>query len=205
VIREPATVALTLHAGRAVTVVLTGTRRDPKMILRHEIDLADPWVRESRHPYHQALGARTTDGERAQARGCRAARASAGREVRQLVRDMKAHGLDPRGAAVVVANLVDPALIAGAHARAHAEEETLYRDVVVHTLATSGITVTIRREATLRSEVAKHLGHDDIDRMLKTLARAVGTPWRAAEKHASLAAWLALPSRAGGLNVRGAR
>jgi hypothetical protein len=107
---------------------------------------------------------------------------------------MKSHRLEPHRAAIVVSTLVDPARIAGAHARAHAQEEALYRDVVARTLATSGVDVTIRLDATLRAEVAEHLGLAAIDRMLKTLAREVGTPWRAAEKHASLAAWLGLPS-----------
>jgi hypothetical protein len=193
VIREPAAVAFTLHAGRAVTVVLTGTRRDPQMILRHEIDLADPWVKESRHPYHQALGARSPDGERALRRGCRAARASAGREMRNLVRGMKSHGFDPRGAAIVVSSVADPARVASAHARAHAEEAKLYRDVVEQTLVTSGLDVKIHLDATLRPAVAKQLDRVAVDVMLKSFARAVGTPWRAAEKHASLAAWLVLP------------
>ena len=106
---------------------------------------------------------------------------------------MKAHGYDPSGAAIVVSSLVDPTSIAGAHARAHAEEETLYRDVMVDTLATIGLDVKVHLDATLRAAVAKQLDPADIDAMLKRLAREVGTPWRAPEKHASLAAWLAFP------------
>ena len=108
-IRDPAAVALTLHAGRAVTVILRGTRRTPEMVLRHEIDLADAWVRESRHPYHQTLGTRGADGERARRRGCQAARASAQRAVRNLVSDMRSHGFEPHGAAIVVSSLAEPA------------------------------------------------------------------------------------------------
>jgi hypothetical protein len=113
--------------------------------------------------------------------------------VRKLVRDMKAHGFAPAGAAIVVSNLVEPTRVAGAHPRAHAQEEALYRDVVVQSLATTGLDVTVHLDAALRPEVAEQLGDAKIDTMLKGLARTVGTPWRAAEKHASLAAWLALP------------
>ena len=194
-IRDPAAVALALHAGRAVTVILRGTRRAPEMVLRHEIDLADPWVTESRHPYHQALGTRSADGERARRRGCQAARNAAQRAVRNLVNDMKSHGLEPHGAAIVVSSLVDPARMnTGPHARAHAEEERLYRQVIEDTLATRGLRVTIFLDAKLRDEAVKRLPEQtSIDAMLKTLSRTVGTPWRAVEKHASLAAWLVLP------------
>jgi hypothetical protein len=106
---------------------------------------------------------------------------------------MKAHGYDPSRAAIVVSSIGEPTSITGAHARAHAEEETLYRDVMVDTLATIGLDVKVHLDATLRAAVAKQLDPADIDAMLKRLAREVGTPWRAPEKHASLAAWLALP------------
>ncbi len=195
VVRDPAAVALALHAGRAVTVILRGTRRTPEMVLRHEIDLADPWITESRHPYHQALGPRSPEGERARRRGCQAARNSAQRAVRNLVSDMKSHGFEPHAGAIVVPSIADPVHInAGAHAKAHAEEAKLYRQVVEDTLTTRGISVTIFLDAKLRGDAVKRLPKQaSIDAMLKTFSRAVGTPWRAPEKHASLAAWLVLP------------
>lgn len=192
--REPAALALTLHAGRALTVILKGTRRAPEMVLRHDFDLADPWVVESRHPYHQALGSRRPDGEAALRRGCQAARKSAARAVRTLLGDMKSHGYEPYRAAIVVSNLVDPKEITGAHAHAHAEEEALYRRVVEDTLRTCDVRVTTLLATTLRAEATEKMPDGkSIDAMLKTFSHVVGTPWAAAEKHASLAAWLVLP------------
>jgi hypothetical protein len=165
------------------------------MVLRHDLDLADPWIVESRHPYHQALGTRSPEGERAVRRGCQAARSSAQRAVRNLMSDMKSHGFEPRAAAIVVPSIADPAHInAGAHAKAHAEEAKLYRQLVEDTLRTCGVRVTVFLDASLRGEAVKRLPKQtSVDAMLKSFSRVVGTPWRAFEKHASLAAWLVLP------------
>ena len=183
-----------MRPGRAVVVILKGTRRAPGIVLRHEIDLADPWVRESMHPYHQELGDSGAHGIRARRRGCTAAGKSAKHAVRSLLRDMRSHGLVPRGAAIVVASLADPAQIPGAHARAHAQEGKLYRDAVGDALATYGLRVATWPGKSIRSVAVARLGlsEQDVDGMLKVFSRGVGTPWRAPEKQAALAAWLAL-------------
>ena len=189
-----AALGLNVRAGRAVAVILEGTRRAPEMVLRHEIDLADPWVRESMHPYHQELGVRGSDGVRARRRGCAAAGKSARRAVRAFVRDMRSHGLDAPRAAIVVASLSDPLRLAGAHARAHAEEAKLYREAVESALGGCGLRVAIFLGNRMRSLAAAQLGlsAQQVHAMLKRFAHQVGTPWRAQEKEAALAAWLTL-------------
>lgn len=195
----PASLALRVSAGRAVAVILRGTRRAPEIVLRHEIDLADPWVRESMHPYHQELGDRGPEGVRARRRGCAAAAKAAHKAVRSFVRDMRSHGLDPSAAAIVVASVVDPVRVAGAHARAHAEERRLYRDAVESALDSCGLRVAIFFDKDVLSAIAAQLrlSGAEIDAMLKGFARQVGTPWRAPEKQAALSAWLALPRAEG--------
>jgi hypothetical protein len=186
-----------VRAGRAVVVILRGTRRAPEIVLRYELDLADPWVRESMHPYHQELGNRGADGVRARRRGCVAAGKAAPRAVRMLVRTMRSHGLAPRGAAVVVASLADPARVPGAHARAHAREVELYREAVVGALGSCGLSVATLLATNVRSTAAAQLrlGGPQVEAMLKAFSHRVGTPWRAPEKQAALAAWIALPGR----------
>jgi hypothetical protein len=112
---------------------------------------------------------------------------------------MRSHGLDPGGAAIVVRSLGDPAEIAGAHAWAHAEERELYREAVESALRVGGLRVTTFVEKSVRSAAVAQLrlSGQHIDAMLKTFVRQVGTPWRAPEKQAALAAWLVLPSSAG--------
>ena len=187
---------LDLHAGHAVVVILKGTRAAPQMVLRHEIELADPWVRESRHPYHEELGDPSPEARSARRRGCAAARRAARSAVRRLVREMRSHDLDPRGAAIVVASVTDPERIPHAHPRAHAEESKLYREVVDAALRSCGLRVATFLAGDVRRAAVKGLGRSarDVDAMLKVFVSTIGTPWRAPEKQAALAAWLALPA-----------
>lgn len=191
----PVGVALKLHGGRALTVILRGTRHAPDMVLRHSVDLADPWVAESRHPYHQALGARHPDGEAAMRRGSEAARASAGRAIRNLLADVASHGFAAHRVALVVSSRADPQQVSGAHARAHANEEALYRQVVEDALTSCRVPVTTFVADTLRAEATNRLPDTAlIDATIKRLSQVVGTPWASGEKQASLAAWLVLPA-----------
>jgi hypothetical protein len=184
----PATVAFHLHAGRTVTVILTGRRSTPEMAMRHEIDLADPWVRSSRHPYHH-LGSPADEKE--WNRGCAAARKSAHRAIATFLREMRAHKYEPVGAAVVVANRTQPQT---PHAVAHEEEENLYRAAIEAAVRDAGVEVTTFVDTQVRTHGTKRLGRSvPIDATLKRLSHAVGTPWRAQEKQAALAAWILLP------------
>lgn len=185
-----------MRTGRAVVVVLRGTRRTPQIVVRLEVQLSDRWVPESLHPYHQELGDSGASARRARRRGCRAAENATRRAVRTLLREMRSHGLEPRAAGVVVARLVDPARVAAAHPRAHAEEDELYRTAVETALKTARLRVVELLEKDVRAEVATRLRQTKpaIDATLKAFSWVVGTPWRAPEKHATLAAWLALAS-----------
>src|SRR5262245_6226594 len=146
------------------------------------------------HPYQQELGDRGSEGKRARQRGCAAARTASSRALRRLVSEMRRHGLEPSKATVVASGLAHPARPGGAHARAHAEERQLYGDAVEAALRACGLHVATIRENALSAVAAKRLGRgrQDIDAALKALSHKVGTPWRAPEKHAALAAWLAL-------------
>jgi hypothetical protein len=175
-------------------VVLAGTFRMPEIVLRHEIDLADPWVRESMHPYHQELRYSGATGEQARLRGCRAARTASGRAIRALVNEMRRHGFESSAATVVASGPTHPARSGGAHARAHAEERRLYREAVEAALRTCGLDAVTVVENAVRAVAIKRLGRtrQDLDAALKAFSHEVGTPWRAPEKYAALAAWLAL-------------
>lgn len=191
---EAAAVGLSVRTGRAVVVVLRGTRRLPLIVVRYDIQLADPWVPESLHPYHHELGDSGPAGGRARRRGCQAAQKASRRAVRALVGEMRSHGLEPCGAGVVVSSLVDPVRVSGAHPRAHAEEGKLYREAVEAALRICGLRFTTLLEKNLRAVASERLGRTarQIDATLKAFSRKVGTPWRAPEKQAALAAWLVL-------------
>src|SRR5262245_61798449 len=109
---EVAAVGLRVRTGRAAVVVLRGTREVPQIVLRHEIDLREPWVPESLRPQHHGLGGGGPAGAQARQRGCGAAQQASQRAVRTLVDEMRSHGLETCGAGVVVSSLVDPCRVA---------------------------------------------------------------------------------------------
>src|SRR4029453_18454248 len=141
----------------AIVVILAGTIQTPEIVLRHEVDLADPWVRESMPPYHQELGDRRSEGKPARQRGCAAARTASSRALRRLVSEMRRHGLEPSRATVVASSLADPAraggppaapsspadprAAGGRRARAHAEGPRLYREAAEAALRGCGLHV----------------------------------------------------------------
>jgi hypothetical protein len=186
-------VGLVVRPGRATVVILQGTRRLPAMVLRHEIDLGDVWVPESLHPYHRELGDPGPAGTRARQRGCAAARRASSRAIRRLVGDMRSHGFAPHGMAIVRSGSTKTTDALGAHARAHAEERRLYGDAVEAALGACGLRATSFVAEDLRALATKRVA--DVDATLRAFSHVVGTPWRAQEKHAALAAWLVLPVR----------
>jgi len=107
---------------------------------------------------------------------------------------MRRHGLEPARATVIASSRPHPARALGAHARAHAEERQLYRDAVEAALRACGLHVVTIEENAVGAAAFKRLRRErhDLDAALKAFSYKVGTPWRAPEKHAALAAWLAL-------------
>jgi hypothetical protein len=192
--RAKAALGLKVRPGRAVVVILRGTCRAPEIVLRHEIDLADPWIRESLHPYHQELGDRGDAGLQARQRGCEAACNAARRAIHTLLDDMISHGLEPCRVALVTSRITDPKRTGGAHARAHAQEDKLYTKAVKSALAGRRLRVQTFFDGDLRATALCRLERtaQQVDATLKALSHRVGTPWRALEKQAALAAWLML-------------
>ena len=181
--------------GRATVAVLRGTRAAPEMLARFELQLSDRWRTESAHPYHLELGRPGPEGEAARRRGCQAAEAGVRRALRLLLDELRELELAPHGAGIVATRPVDPARVRGAHPRAHAAERKLYLDAVVAALGEAGVPVMVSPEKRVRAEAAVRLGRrpSQLDAMLKQFVRRVGTPWRAPEKLAALAAWMCLP------------
>ena len=192
---EPAALGLSVFAGRAVAVILRGTRIEPAIVLRQWLELGDPWVPESFHPYHRELGDTGPEGRAARERGCAAASRSVERAIASLLAEMRSHHFPPCGATLVVESLADPARMRGAHPGAHQAERELYREAVAAALAKGAVPATVVLAKKLRALASERLARPprDLQAALRVFSHGVGTPWRAPEKNASLAAWLALP------------
>jgi hypothetical protein len=193
---EAVAVGLMVRTGRAVVVVLRGTRGRPQIAVRQEIQLADPRVPGSMHPYHLELDEPGPAGVEARGRACAAALEASERAIGALVNELQARGHEPTGAAIVASSLTPPERIAGAHARAHAEEGALFRRAVEDALATYKVPTETVPAKMLEDVATKRLGQDAhrVAATLKAFSREVGPPWRAYEKQAALAAWCLLPA-----------
>jgi hypothetical protein len=108
------------------------------------------------------------------------------RSVARLLADYRAAGYRVRGAGIVVGSVIDPARIANDHIRAHAEEGRLFRSVVEQGLrkARVPVRVLVEKELWVRRALLKQ--------RVTALGERVEGPWRAEEKAAAFAAWMAL-------------
>ena len=192
---KPRAVALGLRvkSGWAAAVLLTGSARSPQLCDVQRIDLCDPRLPETRQPYHAAMGKLETDARKINRR-VRVVRSIAQRSIATLIDGYRQNGYSIRRAALVVGSRIDPASIANPHIRAHAFEGRLFRSVLEKSLQTHRIRtdVLIERDAYHEAIVILKQSNEHVRRMIQILGRDTEAPWRAEQKLAAVAAWVAL-------------
>jgi hypothetical protein len=178
-----------VKSGYAIAVVLGGSRAAPKAIERRIVELSDPNVAESKQPYHHGFF-KTEEDKREIARRVGIVKRCAKRSVAALVSETRG-----ARAALVVGSLIDPARVGNPHIRAHAHEGRLFRTVLEDTLRAQRVVCDVIVEKQLSAHASKALGRSPgaITRTVTALGKTLGGPWRAEEKAAATAAWLALP------------
>ena len=183
-----------IKSGWAVTVLLGGPGTAPRVVDRRITLLADPDDAEARQPYHAALGSHAARAANAVPRLIKSVERFAHHSVARLIRDYRAAGHRVRGVGIVVGSVVDPASIANDHIRAHAEEGRLFRTVVEQAVRRCRLRARVTVEKELYATAARALRAPA--GRLRTRVTALGEPldgpWRAEEKAAALAAWIAL-------------
>jgi hypothetical protein len=114
-------------------------------------------------------------------------------ELRRRVEGRARSGQAAVRAALVVGSLIDPATVANPHIRAHAREGQLFRTVLEESLAAHAVDCDVIVDKQLASRVAKELGRPaSVARAVASFGKTLGGRWRAEEKAAAMAAWLAL-------------
>ena len=121
-------------------------------------------------------------------------RSAAQRAIKTLLARCSQNGYTIRNAVLVVGSQIDPDAIANPHIRAHAFEGQLFRCVLERALQRHHIytEVVMERDAYSKAAVELKQSTDELRRVIQDLGRASGGPWRAEQKLAALAAWLAL-------------
>lgn len=190
------TVGFRVKSGYAIAVVLGGTRAAPKPIAKRIVELSDPGVAETRQPYHDGFY-KTEEDEREIARRVgivkRCARRSVAALVKELRLDSGRSGHVAR-ATLIVGSVIDPATVGNPHIRAHAHEGKLFRTVLEDALRAQAVDCDVVVDKQLGARAARDLGRPPgaIARTVADFGKALGGSWRAEEKAAATAAWLAL-------------
>jgi hypothetical protein len=184
-----------IKSGYAIAVVLAGQARSPTAVARRVVDLSDPDAPDTRQPYHDRTFKEENDARKI-ARRVTIVKRCAKKSMNALVREAcgtREPGKSAR-AALVVGSVIDPAQIGNPHIRAHAHEGRLFRVVVEGALRSHGIECDVIVEKQLATRAAADLRRPDaeIKRALAAFGKAVGGPWRAEEKAAATAAWIAM-------------
>jgi hypothetical protein len=184
-------VGFRVKSGFAIAIVLRGSAAAPTAVARHIVELSDPDVVETRQPYHHDLYTHEED-LRALARRVKIVERCAMRSIAALLADASLAGC--RVAGLVVGSLIDPGTVGNPHIRAHASEGQLFRTVLTSALESHAIRCEVIVEKQLGAAATAGLKRRDADikRVVSRFGKEVGGPWRADEKAASTAAWLAL-------------
>lgn len=189
-----ACVGLRAKTGRAVSVVLAGPCKAPQPITRSDIVLATAEKPSLFQPYHEVMELPWDRAVEAARKAEHALDAIASVALSVLIADLQTRRLTLRCVGIVGAPERNLAAIGSPHIRAHAAEGVLFRKVFeagatanhvrylafperqIETIAVSRLALS---SGTLRDRVAE-------------FGQQLGRPWRADEKAAAMAAWLAL-------------
>ena len=188
-----AALGLRVKSGWAAAVLLTGTVRSPQLCDVRRIELSDPQHPETRQPYHAAMGKLERDARKINQR-VDVVRGIAQRSIATLLAGYRRQNLRIRRAALVVGSQIDPDSIANPHIRAHAFEGRLFRSVLEESLRAHRIRANILIERHAYAHAVEELKqtNQNVRRKIQDFGRETETPWRAEQKLAAVAAWLAL-------------
>ena len=193
---QTATLGFRVKSGWAAVVLLTGAIDSPRPRDNRMVDLSDPKVPETRQPYHATFGQLETDAKKTNRR-TDIVHAITKQSIADLLSHYRQKGYRIECAILVVGSQVDPATIANPHIRAHALEGRLFRVALEQALNEHGIRTEILLERNAYDKATTQLEKSsaDLRRTIQNFGRDTNGPWRAEQKLAALAAWVALCHR----------
>jgi hypothetical protein len=191
--RSLAALGFRLKSGRAAAVLLTDSAHLPQLCDVQRIDLSDPRLPETRQPYHAAMGRLETDTRKINRR-VSVVRRIAEKSIAKLLASYRQQNFTIKRAALVVGSQIDPHSVTNPHIRAHALEGQLFRSVLQESLHAHRILsdVLIERDAYARAAVQLKQSNENVRRVIQKFGRDTKAPWRAEQKLAAVAAWVAL-------------
>jgi hypothetical protein len=183
------------HSGWAALVAVAGSPASPMVLDRRRIEIADPNVRGSVQPYHQAaeLGLQKAENflKRCSDSSCTLALAALRRAMDDLgsAHQVIACGLllsSGRPLGTLESTLAS-------HAAIHTAEGEFFRESLKRAAEACGLRCNGVREKELFDVAARTFGIpvQELQVKLGAMGKSVGPPWTVDEKNAALVGWLA--------------
>ena len=188
-----AAIGFRAKTGRAIAVALTASVEQPSLLWRREVSLADPEVPETAQPYHVVMELDWPESIIAVKPYASAIEAVAYAMMGALLRELDEQHFTVGAIGIAGSPDRDLARIGNPHIRAHGAEGILFRRVLEMAAEAQGLRWRSFSEKSLASNARSELGLSParLASSLKKLGAQAGPPWRAEEKAAATAAWLA--------------
>ena len=193
---EAVGIGLRAKTARAIAVVIAGPVDSPRVVRRVELVLSDPAMPETAQPYHEVMDLPWERATVAVRQSAKRIETIASKALAQLIGDAQDEGYSVRGIGIVGAGNRNLGKIGSTHIRAHAAEGVLFREVLEVAAAANKVRSRTfdQRSVDEIAALEMQLSIEKLKARLGEMGRAAGSPWRADEKAAATAAWLALAS-----------
>jgi hypothetical protein len=177
-----------------MAALLTGPSTAPKLIQCRAVLLSDPKIPQSKQPYHAALELPEKEAKATARKLTKVVVDATRKSVRELLKQASELKYEVRGVGLVVGSLVDPATLHNEHIRAHGLEGQLFRTALERAFGAQKISCKVLLEKTAYTTVSLALRKSPAEakRTIASLGDGHEGSWRAEEKLAALAAWMAL-------------
>ncbi|MCI0331081.1 MAG: hypothetical protein L0196_09100 [candidate division Zixibacteria bacterium] len=187
---QPVALGFRVKSGRAIAVLVSGSKSLPQVLDHRVVQLSDPARPETIQPYHARMG-KLEENRATIKRRTGIVERAAQKSVTDLLKEYRSKGYKIQTAGLVVGSLIDPAIIGNPHVRAHALEGRLFRTVLEKALRRQKLPsfVILERDIYPRGEAALGKTEGELKNLLADIGRPLEGPWRADEKVAALAAW----------------
>ena len=189
-----AAIGLRAKTGRAIAVLLAAPVTGPRVLRRLELKLHDASLPDTAQPYHTVMHLPWAEAEIAVQPLINAIETVAAKSLKDFISQLE----DVLVCGIGVVGSLDRNLekLGNYHIRAHAAEGILFRRVLETAAKTNHLPCKTIAEKEVFEAAARALRQPvaEVRRLIGEARRADLQPWRADEKAAMAAAWLALAS-----------
>lgn len=193
---QRAALGVRTHSGWAAAILLSGPVGAPQILERRRIQLCDPAMEGSKQPFHHAEPMGFAMAGRFIGRCANSTDDYARSAIKELV--AAAGQITLTGCGILTASgraLPDLKSILASHSLIHAAEGEFYRDAITRACDREQIAVARVKEREVEGWTASRVGEAALKSTIAAMGKALGPPWTADEKLATMVAWLVLASK----------